>query len=228
MPRHLLHILVTSSCFILSLLCFFVLYFRQYILVVACAMYFWENNYLWHNKIYLGADHLSIASCNSVISPRCSSILVPSSSVIKQRTQACSYPWAMNFCSVPSPSSYWAQNLVMVMLGPGQWLAWRMFKYCTSYWGLATGALGGMGMAGGIGMATGGTCLSGRAGAPSCLPQRMSITSLLLQFFYLLFPTHFLCILFAYSCLMLTISCLHSYFLLQTFFPFMRCLTVST
>ena len=33
----------------------------------------------------------------------------------------------------------------------------------------------------------------------------------MLQFFYLLFPTHFPHILFACSCLMLIISCLHSY-----------------
>ena len=48
----------------------------------------------------------------------------------------------------------------------------------------------------------------------------------LLQFFYLLFPTHFPHILFACSYLMLIISCLHSYFLLQTFFSFMCSLTV--
>ena len=42
----------------------------------------------------------------------------------------------------------------------------------------------------------------------------------------LLFPTHFPCILFACSYLMLIISCLHSYFLLQTFFSFMCSLTV--
>ena len=44
----------------------------------------------------------------------------------------------------------------------------------------------------------------------------------------LLFPTHFPCILFACSYLMLIISCLHSYFLLQTFFSFMHSLTVYT
>ena len=42
----------------------------------------------------------------------------------------------------------------------------------------------------------------------------------------LLFPTHFPHILFACSYLMLIISCLHSYFLLQTFFSFMHSLTV--
>ena len=47
-----------------------------------------------------------------------------------------------------------------------------------------------------------------------------------LRFFYLLFPTHFPSILFACSSLMLIISCLHSYFFLQTFFSFMRSLTV--
>ena len=57
---------------------------------------------------------------------------------------------------------------------------------------------------------------------------------MVLWFFYLLFPTHFPCILFACSYLMLIISCLHSYFLLQTFFPsctallFMRSLMHST
>ena len=56
----------------------------------------------------------------------------------------------------------------------------------------------------------------------------LNLRMTLLRFFYLHFPTHFPHVLFAYSCLMLTISCLHSYFLLQTFFPFMCCLTVST
>ena len=50
----------------------------------------------------------------------------------------------------------------------------------------------------------------------------------MLRFFYLLFPTHFPHILFACSCLILIISCLHSYSLLQTFFSFMCSLTVYT
>ena len=44
------------------------------------------------------------------------------------------------------------------------------------------------------------------------------IKDIMLWFFYLLFPTHFPHILFACSCLMLIISCLHSYFLPSTDF----------
>ena len=50
----------------------------------------------------------------------------------------------------------------------------------------------------------------------------MKLSEIVLQFFYLLFPTHFPRILFACSYLMLIIS----YFLLQTFFSFMCSLTV--
>ena len=52
------------------------------------------------------------------------------------------------------------------------------------------------------------------------------VVGYVLRFFYSLFPTHFPRILFACSYLMLIISCLHSYFLLQTFFYFMHSLTV--
>ena len=60
----------------------------------------------------------------------------------------------------------------------------------------------------------------------SWLSRYFSLRSKLLWFFYLLFPTHFPCILFACSYLMLIISCLHFYFLPQTFFSFMCSLTV--
>lgn len=88
---------VTSSCFISWLVLVTVIFLccicrlRQYIFCMTNTIYLKKE---LSNNIYLGTDNHSIASCNSAISSRHSSILVTSSSVIKWRTQACSYLWA--------------------------------------------------------------------------------------------------------------------------------------